>query len=159
MFLLESASNFIDCTVKKLAPRIHCRYFGDGSLSKFIVSGIITGGVVDLFFLFIFHGIFHFSIEISTTTAFTLAFVVGFYLQKFWTFENKEKHLPKQFTLYLMSTLFAINLNVILMKWFTHSLHIWYLLAQIITNLIIGCYNFVSNKFIVFRREDHETNC
>lgn len=156
MPLLDSASGFINRTIKKLFPKIYHRYFSDGSVSKFIVSGTITGGL-DLVFLFLLHGLLKFGIEIATTLAFTLSFVVGFYLHKVWTFENHEKQVPKQFTLYLMSTLFALNINVILMKWFTHTLGIWYILAQLITNLIVGAYNFISDKFIIFKHsnEDH----
>jgi putative flippase GtrA len=126
---------------------------------KFFFAGS-TAAVIDLLFLFLFHGILKWGLVLSTSLAFILSFAVSFTLQKFWTFRNySQKRIPVQFVLYIGNAFIGLNINGFLMHVFVNKLNIWYLLAQILVNLIIGVYNFFVYKFIVFRTKTDENNC
>jgi len=128
------------------------------SIVKFIFAGS-SAAVVDLIFLYFFHGLLKWDLVISTSVAFILSFVVSFTLQKFWTFRNySQRKIPIQFVLYIVNAFIGLNINGLLMHYFVIQLNIWYLLAQIFVNLMIGFYNFFVYKFIVFRKHPNEIN-
>ncbi|MFA6513680.1 MAG: GtrA family protein [Patescibacteria group bacterium] len=129
------------------------------SVIKFFFAGS-TAALVDLVFLFLFHGIFKWNLVLSTSLAFILSFAVSFTLQKFWTFRNySQKRIPVQFVLYIGNAFIGLNINGFLMHLLANKLGIWYLLAQVIVNVMIGVYNFFVYKFIVFRTKKDENNC
>lgn len=128
------------------------------SVIKFIFAGS-SAAAVDLIFLYLFHGLFKWELVLSTSLAFILSFVVSFTLQKFWTFRNySQKKIPIQFVLYITNAFIGLNLNGIMMHYSVNKMHVWYLFAQILVNIIIGVYNFFIYKFIVFRKHPNEIN-
>lgn len=140
-------------------PELFCACEKRKSVIKFFFAGTMAASV-DLIFLFLFHGVFKWGLVISTSLAFILSFIVSFTLQKFWTFRNySQKKIPIQFVLYIGNAFISLNLNAFLMHLAVNKLDIWYLLAQIIVNVIIGVYNFFIYKFIVFRKHKNETCC
>lgn len=139
-------------------PAGFCYCRSKKSVVKFVISGSLASAV-DLFFLFIFYGVFELGIVLSTSVSFLLSFLVSFYLQKLWTFRNEdEKKMPRQLVLYLLNSFLSLNLNGFGMHLLVTQLGIWYLLSQVIVNLILGSLNFFIYKFIIFRHDD-ETNC
>lgn len=121
------------------------------TIAKFFIAGTLSS-VVDLLALFLFHGIFHWEIVISTSIAFLLSLFVSFSLQKLWTFRNySHERLPHQLFLYFAAAFIVMNLNGIGMHIFVNNFHIWYILSQIIVNLVLGVINFFAYKFIIFR--------
>ncbi len=117
---------------------------------KFFIAGSLAG-LTDLVFLYCFHGLLKWEIVFSTSLAFVLSFLVSFTLQKFWTFRNySQKKALKQLALYLGNAFIGLNINGFLMHLSVNKLGVWYLLAQIAVNLLIGIYNFIIFKYIVF---------
>jgi len=139
-------------------PRIYSFCDQRKSVFKFFVAGS-SAGAVDLVFLFIFHGLFHWNLVISTSLAFILSFIVSFTLQKFWTFRNYNQALViRQFLLYIANAFIGLNLNGFGMHLLVNKYHVWYLLSQFVVNLIIGFYNFLIYKTIIFNCSPHEDN-
>jgi putative flippase GtrA len=126
------------------------------SVIKFVFAGS-SAAAVDLLFLYLFHGLLKWGLVLSTSLAFILSFAVSFTLQKFWTFRNySQKKIPIQFVLYIANAFIGLNLNGFMMHYSVNKMHIWYLLAQVLVNILIGIYNFFIYKFIVFRRKENE---
>lgn len=138
-------------------PRVYCYCCQRKSFIKFFIAGTLASSV-DLIFLFIFHGLFSLGIVLSTSLSFLLSFLVSFYLQKLWTFRNEEEKAPRQLVLYLLNSFLSLNLNGIFMHLLVTQLGVWYLLSQIIVNLMLGALNFFIYKFIIFVN-DNEINC
>lgn len=154
MPLLENFYQKMCRVLDNRCPKLYGRFFKGTSLIKFFISGGIAGSV-DLIFLFLFHGIFGWGIVISTTVAFLLSFLISFYLQRVWTFNNKEKKkVPRQLVLYMLNAFLSININGFGMHFLTISLGIWYILSQLAVNAILGGLNFYIYKFIIFRNDD-----
>lgn len=140
-------------------PKIYTLCNRRKSVVKFFFAGG-TAAAVDLFFLFLFHGVFHWDLVLSTSLAFILSFIVSFTLQKFWTFRNYcQKKMPIQFILYIANAVIGLNINGFLMHTLVNNVGIWYLLSQVIVNVLIGFYNFFIYKFIVFRNKPNEASC
>lgn len=158
MPLLNDFYQKLGWATKKVCPRLYCRCFEQTSVAKFFISGSIAASV-DLFFLFLFHGVFQWGVVVSTSIAFLLSFMVSFYLQRVWTFDSKEtKKVPRELVLYMLNALLSLNLNGFGMHFLTNETHVWYLVSQIIVNVSLGVLNFFIYKFIIFRHDD-ETNC
>ena len=144
--------------INRRFPACFCYCRDKKSVVKFFISGTLASSV-DLLFLFIFHGLFDLGIVLSTSISFLLSFLVSFYLQKLWTFRDAdEKKMPRQLVLYLLNSFLSLNLNGFGMHVLATQFGIWYLLSQVIVNLILGSLNFFIYKFIIFRHDD-ETNC
>jgi len=125
------------------------------SFFKFVVAGCFSGGS-DLIFLFILHGLWHLPIVMATSISFILSFLVSFTLQKFWTFRNYQNQVAGQLSLYILFAFVGLNVNAIFMHLLVTKYRIWYILAQLMVNLVIGFCNFLSYKFIIFRKNPNE---
>lgn len=145
-----------------LADRLPKFYFfceTKKSIIKFFLAGCFVS-LNDLFFLFIFHGLFKIGIVISTSLAFILSFTVSFTLHKFWAFRNyNQGNAIGQIILYFLNAFLVLSVNGFLMHYFVNEIYIWYILSQIIVNLIIGIYNFIIYKFIIFKIDGYEIDC
>jgi len=139
-------------------PKLYRFLYPRQSFLKFTISGTVTT-ISDLLFLFILHGLLNVGIVISTSISFVMSFAVSFYLQRIWTFDNREKKkMPRQFFLYMLNSFLSLNINGLSMHLLVNKIGIWYLLAQIIVNIALGILNFFIYKLIIFRKED-EINC
>ncbi|MFA5155331.1 MAG: GtrA family protein [Patescibacteria group bacterium] len=139
-------------------PRIFKIIEPQKSIIKFFIAGSFSGGA-DIVLLFVFHGLFRLDIVLSTSLAFICAFLISFTLQKFWTFRNYcQKKVLHQLFLYIINALIGLYLN----GWFMHLLvnkyQTWYILAQIIVNLVLAVVNFLVYKFIIFKIGENETD-
>lgn len=139
-------------------PRVYIFCDNRKFFIKFIFAGCLSGGV-DLLLLFVFHSLLKLDIVLSTSLAFILAFLISFSLQKFWTFRNyRPGQTFQQLSLYLINALIGLFLNAFFMHLLVNTYNVWYLLAQIIVNLVIAVWNFVIYKFVVFKADKNETN-
>lgn len=137
-------------------PRIFAYCEKHKAILKFFIAGGFAGAT-DLIALFIFHQLLRQNILVSTSLAFVFAFIVSFNLQKLWTFRNYGyKKLARQLVLYFAGAFISLNLNGLGMHWLVINLGVWYLLAQVLVNLVLGILNFFNYKFIVFKANRHE---
>ena len=140
-------------------PKIYSLCNEYKSFIKFFVAGCFSGGT-DLILLFIFHGLIKIDIVVSTSSAFILSFLVSFTLQKFWTFRNYcQDKVVHQLVIYIANALLGLYLNGLFMHLLVNRYAVWYMLAQIIVNLVLATLNFVVYKFIVFKIGENETDC
>ena len=118
-------------------------------MARFIVAGG-TAASVDLLVLFIFTDIFKVWYIVSSAIAFLVAFMVSFTLQKYWTFrDHSSERLHAQALVYFVVTGINLVLNTLLMYFFVHFGGIEYLIAQIITGILIAIESyFVYQKFV-----------
>ncbi len=118
---------------------------------RFIISGG-TAASINLGLIYLFTDILGFWYLFSSASAFIFAFIVSFCLQKYWTFENKNKDiLYKQLAIYLLLALFNLNVNTALMYILVDFFKIWYMLAQFFVTGLIALWNFTAYKFFIFK--------
>lgn len=138
-------------------PRLYCVCNRRKYIIKFFFAGS-SAAIVDLIFLYFFHGVFKWGLVFSTSLAFILSFIVSFSLQKFWTFRDySHKKIPLQLSLYILNAIIGLNVNGFLMHYLVNTWEVWYMIAQVIVILLIGLYNFIIYKFIVFKIKNNET--
>lgn len=115
-------------------------------VARFLIAGI-AAAFVHLATLYVFvewWGAWYLS---SSAIGFLAGYVVSFVLQKFWTFEDRRLwsifyQLPLHFTL----AMFNLSVNTGLMFAFVDYLNLWYLVAQILSTLVIVIASFMVSR-------------
>ena len=117
-----------------------------------VIRFIIAGGSsfsVNIFFLYIFTEFFGLWYIFSATLAFMLSFLVGFSLNKFWTFaESSADFIHSQIFIYLGVNLINLAINNALLYFMVESLAIWYILAQALASILIAFESFFVYKWL-----------
>lgn len=118
---------------------------------KYLVSGC-TGAIVNVGILYVLTDWLGLWYLFSTSISLLCSFVVSFTLHKFWTFDNKVmEDVHVQAASYLGVALINLVLNTFFMLVFVEYLHIWYLLAQVISAGLIAFSSFFLYKQFVFK--------
>lgn len=121
-----------------------------GIIIRYIMSGGASFGtnIVALYVLTEYFKIYYLY---SAVLAFFIGFVVSFSMMKYWTFQDLSSgggH--KQLTLYFIVTVFNLLLNTTLMYLFVDYAHLWYILAQVISSLLIAVSSFIIYRNFIF---------
>ncbi|HSU27462.1 MAG TPA: GtrA family protein [Chitinophagaceae bacterium] len=85
-----------------------------------------------------------------------ISFPFGFFLMKYVVFTDSNMRGRIQIFRYLMVYLFNLALNYLLLKVFVERLHVYPVLAQIITTVIIICFSYVAQRNFTFRIRNEE---
>ncbi|MBP9714927.1 MAG: GtrA family protein [Candidatus Pacebacteria bacterium] len=118
---------------------------------KFIISGG-TAAFVALSLFYVFWNILHIWYLLASILSFLFSVVVGFILQKYFTFENTVKSdTKKQAFLFLFISLINLLINIALMAFFVEILKLDQMLSKIVTLAILALWNFFVYKKFVFK--------
>jgi putative flippase GtrA len=101
---------------------------------RFCVTGAIST-LIDIGILAILVEIFKWPVILSNTLSFTAAAGNSFVINKYWTFENREKKYARQMSKFFLVALVGLALNNSLLYLFM-KLGAWYLLAKIAVTVI-----------------------
>lgn len=116
------------------------------------VRFVVSGGVafcVNVTLLYFFTDILGFWYIYSATLSFVFSLLVGFSLNKLWTFKNTLLHqVPIQFSSYLSINIFNLILNNTALFTLVEEFGVWYILAQAIISIIIAFESYFVYKFI-----------
>ncbi|MDP2705038.1 MAG: GtrA family protein [Patescibacteria group bacterium] len=121
---------------------------------KYGVSGCIAAGS-QVGMLALFVEVFGISYLVGVVWAFIFSAFVSFGFQKFWTFKDHSLHrVHFQMIQYVFLAGGMLALNVAFMYFFVDIVHIWYIVAQILTIGITAVVSFLFNKIFIFSREE-----
>ena len=110
--------------------------------------------MVDLILLYVLTDVFGIWYLFSATLAFCMSFFVSFFLQKYWTFRDREQEkIYRQMGLYFAVAVTNLGLNTLLLYLSVDILRIWYLLAQVLVIAVIAVESFMIYKFLIFNRQ------
>lgn len=85
-------------------------------------------------------------------------FCFGFFLMKYVVFSNSNLRGRVQLFRYLINFLFSLMLNYILLKIFVERLHIYPILAQVMTTGVVVLTSYLFQKHYTFRSSSDEEN-
>lgn len=124
---------------------------------KYFIAGV-TAATTNLVLLFVLTEFFNIWYLISASLAFIVAFSVSFYLQKFWTFRDKSKDKDhKQKAGYFIVAIVNLGINAVGIYALVEWLDIHYLLAQIITGVLIAVYSYAIYRFVIFKKNSADS--
>jgi len=118
---------------------------------KFIFSGGLAAGT-KLAIFFVLFSIFHVWYLLASGIAFAFSVVVGFYMQKYFTFQDLSKeHTHKQASMFIFVSGINFLVNIVVMYVLVDAFRVNEILAQILTISIIACWNFFVYQKFVFK--------
>lgn len=83
--------------------------------------------------------------------SFCVTFPVGFFMSKYVVFSDSNMKGRIQLFRYLMICLFNLALNYILLKIFVEKLHIYPVVAQVITICIVVVFSYIAQRNYSFK--------
>jgi len=122
-----------------------------GRVIRYLVSGG-TATAANLIFLYVLTDGLGLWYLFSAILAFIGSFLISFFLQKLWTFQDKDKEQTKrQLILSLLLALLNLAGNTFLMYLLVDFLGIWYMLAQAIVSALIAFWNYNVFRIFIFK--------
>lgn len=121
-------------------------------LLRFFISGS-SATSVDIFLLFFLTEFIGLWYLYSSIFSFAGSFFVSFFLQKYWTFEDKRESLKtKQMLMYFIVAGFNLMINSLGIVFLVEYFEIYYLLAQLIMISLLGIASFLIYNLIIFKK-------
>ena len=114
-------------------------------MMRFIIVGAITF-VVDYGLLYIsteYIGLYY---VYSTAIAFIAAVIFNYWLCVIYVFKNVQRQTSKQAILFVGSSVVGLGLNQICMWFFVEIFGIYYMLAKIISIIIVMAWNYIMKR-------------
>ena len=114
-------------------------------MMRFIIVGAITF-VVDYGLLYVcteYIGLYY---MYSTAIAFIAAVIFNYWLCVIYVFKNVQRQTSKQAILFVGSSVVGLGLNQICMWFFVEIFGIYYMLAKIISIIIVMAWNYIMKR-------------
>ncbi len=120
--------------------------------SRFVAFCLVggTNSAVDIFFLYVGVSLANLPLFIAASISFVLASLNGYLLNQKLMFKNSAKSTKKYFQ-YLAVSIVGLLLTLALLHVFTAYLMIHYLIAKVITIILVVFWNYFINAFWTFR--------
>lgn len=115
-----------------------------------VVGGFVTA--VDFVLLYIFIEFFLMWYILAATLSFTTALITSFFLNKFWTFKNKDGNIPSQMTKFTIINLIGLGINLTVLYILVDFFSIWYLPAKVVATVFVLLWNFLGMRNWAFKK-------
>ena len=84
--------------------------------------------------------------------SFTAAVINNYFLNKYWTFNDLSSKNFKQFFSFVLVSVGGLVINLGVMYFFVEQIKFDYLLSKAIASLVVLSWNFLMNKYIIFKK-------
>ncbi len=123
------------------------------TVGRFLISGTLGAGC-NIGLLYVLTEYARLYYLASACVSFVCAAGIGFALQKFWTFRDHSiERMHLQAFAFFSVTVGNFGINIALLYVLVEGLHIWYILAQAISSVLIACSSFFLYRYGIFARE------
>jgi putative flippase GtrA len=123
-------------------------------LNKYFMKFVITGILATIlnygvfYVLLQFFGVYYL---ISSSTGYISGVLLGFYINKKWTYESKTKAYKKEIAQYFVVYLISLLVGLGILKLEVSVLHIHPLIANVFMIGVTTIMNFLGTRYFVFR--------
>lgn len=122
------------------------------SLLRYSVVGVI-GTALDLLMTFGLVKFFQFNILLAASIAFLVIAFHNYCWNNYWTFRFRIRIKRKIAVKTMLVTAGGLGLTLVFMHVISYEMHIHYLEAKLVTSVIVLAWNFLMNKWWVFKIE------
>lgn len=120
----------------------------------YLVFGVLTT-ILNIISFWLCNDILKIEYKLSNIVAWILSVVFAFITNKTIVFESRNKSTEKitrEAISFLVSRLFSLAVDMILMIFMIDTIKMNSLVAKIISNVVVVVINYIFSKFIVFRK-------
>lgn len=118
---------------------------------KFGTVGV-ANTALDFAILNLLAGILGWPVLLANTISFSVAVTNSFFMNKYWTFNEREGKLHLQFGGFILVALVGLALSDGLVYLFAESLGWHFNWAKIISILPVFVWNFFASKYLIFKK-------
>ncbi len=118
---------------------------------KFCVVGTI-GAIIDIGGLWVLVELGGLYYLLAAAFSFIAAVINNYFLNKHWTFNDLSSRNFKQFFSFTLVSLAGLIINLGVMYFFVEQIKFDYLLSKAIASLVVLSWNFLMNKYIIFKK-------
>lgn len=119
-------------------------------LIKFSVVGGI-GFAIDFALTWFFKERIDLNPYLSNGIGFIAAVVNNFYINKFWTFSDKQGKISEQFGYFIFFSLIGLGLNTLFLFLIINYMGLNFYVSKCISILLVFIWNFCANNFVTFK--------
>lgn len=160
----EKAAGFsIDSTIGRLMavlnglasspPKPRRRKVLVAKIARYLFSGGVSA-FTDIALLYIFTDLLHIWYLTASILAFLVAFLVSFSLQKFFTFQDHSREgMHGQAAVYFLVSGANLLINTALIYLFVQYAGFHYIVAQIVTSIMIAVESFIIYGTFIFKKQ------
>lgn len=120
-------------------------------LFKFGIVGL-SGLVIDFSITYFFKEQLHFDPYLANAFGFSFAVVNNYFLNKIWTFKNKEKAIVQQFAKFLLVAIIGLALNTFCIYLLHQQLHVPFYISKLIAIVLVFAWNYTINATLTFNK-------
>ena len=117
---------------------------------KYTLVGI-TGLILDMIILYCLVEFLHMPVVPASAISFFVSMVNNFFLHKYWTFKDLSHHFERQFVSFFIIALANLAITVVCMYFFSDILKIWYMIAKVLTSIIVLIFSYTMNRMWTFK--------
>lgn len=121
-----------------------------GQFARYLLIGG-TSAVMEVLLLFVFVSYLHIWYLYAATASFIIMLVLSYLGQKYFTFHDYTKNHKRQLLIFIVVAIIGLLINTAFMFIFVSLIGLWYILASVITKLLVFIWNFVFNKRVTFK--------
>lgn len=114
------------------------------------ISLIVT--IIDVSLLFAFTEFLNINYLISATCSYCTGTIIAYFLQKKYTFKNKNKKILLQFYVFAIISIVGLFINLFVLKILVDYANMWYLFAKVFAIILGFIWNYTANKNITFKK-------
>ncbi|HOY55899.1 MAG TPA: GtrA family protein [bacterium] len=118
---------------------------------KFCVVGTM-GAIIDIGGLWLLVELGGWYYLLAAGFSFTAAVINNYFLNKYWTFNDLSSKNFKQFFSFVLVSVGGLVINLGVMYFFVEQIKFDYLLSKAIASLVVLSWNFLMNKYIIFKK-------
>ena len=117
------------------------------TLIKYSTVGI-SGTAVDILVLYFLVDILGLGVILAASISFILAATNNFLWNNIWTFREDvhKRFISLRYIRFMIVSVIGLILTIFLMYIFNSILFIWYILAKIMTSIVVLLWNYYANK-------------
>jgi len=94
---------------------------------------------------------------IAAAVSFTVSVIVNYILCVVWAFKGDEKTNKVVMAAFFMTSLVGLGLNELFMWIFVDFIHISYLIAKIVTAVLVMIWNYITKKKALYMKRKEAT--
>lgn len=122
---------------------------------KFIIFCFVgaVSTVIDIFLLFLLHDALSLNLYFSATIAFLSGSTNGYLMNHKFTFLEKRGYNMNQYSMFIATSIVGLLLTLVFLKLFVSYVGLTYIIAKLITVVLVVFWTFSASHFITFRKK------
>lgn len=121
-------------------------------INRFVLSGLLATAI-NFGLLYLFTDFFKVWYIVSAIVAFIASVFTSFIFQKYWTFKDMSKErIHYQAIVFFVIAAINLALNTFFLYLLVEYAGLYYLVAQVLTSIIIAAENFFVYRHLIFKK-------